>query len=246
VQIAMQAGLAELEANAVGEAERLRAGIDGTAGDAQDVPHAFSGNTPYCHACTLSPESGVHHRDGESLHTTPEPALPETTAGLAEPDASQYALDPGTTGGGPGMSAGDTDLSPDDTSIQTVGSENGGADELADESFSVSPQENPAEAGADNISAQFQATGAARQYMSESGAPSGDGDIAAAAKAYLAKTADVLPDHEAAALISEGAGTRARNLDMLRLEGTHYEDMEAEAGRRGLSLDDYDDDLVVL
>jgi hypothetical protein len=247
VQIAMQAGLAELEANAVGEAERLRAGIDGTAGDAQDVPHAFSGNTPYCHACTLSPESGVHHRDGESLHTTPEPALPETTGDLASPDASQYALDPGATGGGPGMSGGDEDLSPSDTSIQTVGEANfGGSDELADESFSVSPQENTAEAGADNIAEQFQATGAARQYMGEGGPPSGDGDIAAAAKAYLAKTADVLPDHEAAALISEGRGTRARNLDLLRLEGTHYEDMEEEVGKRGLNLDDYDDDLVVL
>jgi hypothetical protein len=118
------------------------------------------------------------------------------------------------------MSGGDEDLSPSDTSIQTVGEANfGGSDELADESFSVSPQENTAEAGADNIAEQFQATGAARQYMGEGGPPSGDGDIAAAAKAYLAKTADVLP---------------------------HYEDMEEEVGKRGLNLDDYDDDLVVL
>jgi hypothetical protein len=248
VQIAVQAGMAELEAN--GEAARRQAGIDGTAGDAQDVPHAFSGNTPYCHTCQLSPDAGVHHRAGthSEYHTTPEPALPETTADLATPDlgaGSQFALDPGTSGGGPGMSSGDEDLSPGDTSIQTMGMENGGADEIADESFSVSPQENGAEAYADNPVSQFQATVAARQYAGGGGAPGGDGELAAAAKEYLAKTADVLPDHEAAALISEGRGSRARNLDLLQLEGTHYEGIDDEMGKRGLNLDDYDDDLVV-
>jgi hypothetical protein len=94
--------------------------------------------------------------------------------------------------------------------------------------------------------AQFQATAAARLYAGEGGAPAGDGDVAAAAREYLAKTADVLPDHEAAALISEGRGTRARNLDMLKLEGTHYEAVDDEVSKRGLSLDDCDDDLVVL
>lgn len=243
VRLALTAGLAELEANAVGEAERLRAGIDGTMGDAQDVPHAFHGNTPYCQACGLNPEAGVHQRDGAQaeLHTTPEPALPEATA-----DASQYALDPAATGGGPGMSTGDEDLSPEDTSIQTMGADSsGGSDSMADESFSVSPQETGAEAYADDPVTQFQATAAGRQYAG-GGQPAGDGDLAAAARAHLAKTADVLPDHEAAALISEGRGTRARNLSMLQLEGTHYEGIDDEVGKRGLSLDDYDDDLVVL
>lgn len=242
VLVAVQAGMAELQAN--GEADRQRAGIDGTMADAQDVPHAFSGNTPYCRTCGMAAEHSAHHRDGAEgeLHTTPEPALPETTADLATPDSSQYALDPGATGGGPGMSGGDESLSPDDTSIQTVGA---GEDGLNDESFSVSPQENAAEAYADDPVSQFQATAAARQYAGGGGAPGGDGDLATAAKEFLAKTADVLPDHEAAALISEGQGRRARNLDLLQLEGTHYEGIDDEMGKRGLSLDDYDDDLVV-
>jgi hypothetical protein len=254
VQIALQAGLAELEAGAVQDAERarLRIGVDGTPGDAQDAPHEFHGNTPYCQVCQLSPDAGVHHRDGASgeLHDRPEPALPEATGGLTMPDVPVAGGDPlagATTGGGPGMSSDDESLSPDDTSIQTVGAENfGGDDEIADEGFSTGPQENYAEAYSDDPVSQFQATAAARQYAGGDGQPTGDGEIAAAARAFLSKTADVLPDHEAAALISEGRGQRARNLDMLQLEGTHYEGIDEEMAHRGLDLDHYDDDLVVL
>lgn len=183
--------------------------------------------------------------EGE-LHDEPEPALPETTAVVNGPDIQVAGADPlaGSTTGGPGMSMHDEDLSPSDTSIQTIGTQNiGGDDSAADLSFSVSPQENGAEAYADDPVTQFQATAAAQGLMN-GGTDHGDGDIAAAAREFLSKTADVLPDAEAAALIAEGKGIRARNLDLLRLEGTHYEDIDDQMDRRGLNLDNYDDDLV--
>jgi hypothetical protein len=95
----------------------------------------------------------------------------------------------------------------------------------------------------DDIVASFHRSAAARGYDAQ-GPVCRDGDIAAAARGYLAKTADVLPKAEADELIREGAGSRARNLDLLRLEGTHYEDEEAEAGKKGVSMDDYDDDVI--
>ena len=54
----------------------------------------------------------------------------------------------------------------------------------------------------------------------------------------------MLPQAEAEELIREGRGQRARNLDLLRLEGTHYEDEDDELARRGVSLDGYDDDVI--
>jgi hypothetical protein len=305
------------------------------------------------------------------LRDHPEPALPLTTA--EEPTA----LDPSATGGGPGMSMHDEDLSPDDTSIQSMGAsglagtcarcggqeneqlgpvrpESNGAhyhgecwaSEVADENCSRLPgasqmaygdtfrsrptryldpprshedlmdhltaehgvtysgDKDPADrflltlhgqfhdgvaadrppegaephqhevpdghmdpvfgtqqAGTGDVDsgdlaisnpaqdndpvAAFQATAAAQQYAGE-GQPQGDGDVAAAAKEFLAKTAEVLPAEEADALIREGRGQRARNLDLLQLEGTHYEDTEDEMQRRGLSLDEHDDDLVLM
>lgn len=167
------------------------------------------------------------------LRGAPEPALPETTAD--EP----YALDPMATGGGPGESVHDTDLTPDDYSIQSMGTQQAGSgeDSSGDLAFSPGQEQDPV--------AAFQSTAAARQYMGE-GAPAGGDDVAAAARGYLEKTADVLPQAEADELIREGRGQRARNLGLLQLEGTHYEDMDKEASERGLSLDHYDDDLVLL
>jgi hypothetical protein len=53
---------------------------------------------------------------------------------------------------------------------------------------------------------------------------------------HLVKEADVLPPHEADELIREGRGTRARNLDLLDLTGTHYVDDPR--------LDDAEDDVI--
>ena len=140
------------------------------------------------------------------------------------------------------MGSGDEYLTPQDSSIQTIGMGEG------TDSDEVTVPAGQPQGDADSVVAAFQRSAAARQYGGGStpagvqGGP-GDGDIARAAQAFL-KTADVLPEHEAAELISEGRGSRARNLALLRLEGTHYEDEDAELARRGLSLDDYDDDVI--
>jgi len=95
--------------------------------------------------------------------------------------------------------------------------------------------------------AAFQRSAVGRRLGSDGpGAAQGpsDTDVAAAARAYLSKTADVLPEAEASALIAEGRGERARNLDLLDLKGTHYAEEIAELERRGLNIDDFEDDIV--
>jgi hypothetical protein len=143
----------------------------------------------------------------------------------------------------PGMGSMDEELSPADPSIQTVGNQQwsgGGAD-----SDEVDVPAGQPQGSMDDIVASFQRSAAARLYGNGSGGQgASSADIAGAARAYLSKTADVLPDAEAAELISEGRGQRARNLALLRLEGTHYEDEDDSLERRGLSLDDYDDDVI--
>lgn len=153
-------------------------------------------------------------------YSADDPADPDGLGAEAElHDEPEPAL-PATTGDEDGPET----LEPDDQSIQTIG---GAQTE-------------------DEIVAAFQRSAGARQLTGE-GAGGGNhsaGDIAAAAREFLSKTADVLPEAEAAALIAEGRGERARNLGLLKLEGTHYEDQDEDLGRRGLSLDDYDDDVV--
>jgi len=152
------------------------------------------------------------------------------------------AQQPSPVGQEPGMGSGDEYLSPGDPSIQTVGNQQwsgGGAD--SDET--AVPAGQP-QGQIDDIVAAFQRSAAARGYAGDSRPAVADGDIAAAARAHLSKTADVLPQAEAEELIREGAGSRARNLDLLRLEGTHYEDADEDLGKRGISLDDYDDDVM--
>lgn len=143
----------------------------------------------------------------------------------------------------PGMGSMDEELSPDDPSIQTVGNQQwsgGGAD-----SDEVDVPAGEPQGSLDDIVASFQRSAAARAYGDRSGGQAAsNSDIAGAARDFLSKTADVLPDAEAAELISEGRGQRARNLSLLRLEGTHYEDEDDSLARRGLSLDDYDDDVI--
>jgi len=208
-----------------GEEQRQDAGIDGTAGDAQDVPHPYGGQPDgSCPACGMN--------DGASVHAA--------YAVQGDPaEGTQLATQE------PGMGSMDDALSPEDPSIQTVGNQQwsgGGTD-----SGEVSVPAGEPQGDLDDIVAAFQRSAAARQFSGGTpGQASGaaGGDIAAAARAYLAKTADVLPEAEAAELIGEGRGTRARNLGLLRLEGTHYEDQDEDLGRRGLSLDDFEDDVI--
>ena len=150
---------------------------------------------------------------------------------------------PSQAGQEPGMGSMDEELSPDNPSIQTIGQQQwSGAGTDSDE---VDVPAGQPHGSLDDIVAAFQRSAAARQFSGGAGRAA-DGDIAGAARAYLSKTADVLPDAEAAALIAEGRGERARNLGLLRLEGTHYEDEDSEMERRGLSLDDFDDDVVMV
>ena len=142
------------------------------------------------------------------------------------------------------MGSMDEPLSPGDQSIQTVGQQQwsgGGAD-----SDEMAAEPGDAQGSMDDIVASFQRSAAARQFAAGgpgTGGQLADGDIAAAAKQFL-KTADVLPDKEAAELIAEGRGQRARNLGLLRLEGTHYEEQDDDLAHRGVSLDDFDDDVI--
>lgn len=79
---------------------------------------------------------------------------------------------------------------------------------------------------------------ASRAWLMQ-GSPAKDtGDIAAAAKAFLAKTAlkDFSPA-EQQQIIEEGVGVQAGNLDRLQLEGTHYQ---------ALASQEDDDDFALL
>ena len=156
------------------------------------------------------------------------------------------AQEPSMVGQQPGMGSMDEPLMPDDQSIQTIGTQQwsgGGAD-----SDEVAVEPGQPQGGIDDIVASFQRSAAARAYTGGGGsggaAAAEPGDIAAAARAYLSKTADVLPQREADELIREGRGQRARNLDLLSLEGTHYADADEELGKKGLSMDDHDDDVI--
>jgi hypothetical protein len=180
------------------------------------------------------------------LHDEPEAALdPEGVTA-----DGGYALDASDTGGGPGMSMHDEDMSPDDTSIQTIGNQQwsgGGADsdEVSVPAGMPSGDEYGGTEGTgqkeDDIIARFQASAAAQSLNAGNATPQ-DNDIAAAARGYLSKTAEVFGDAEAGQLIAEGRGVRARNLDLLDISGTHYEDLADELNKRG--SDDLEDDVV--
>ena len=202
-------------------------------------------------ACRTADITGeIPQLDGAlaELHDEPEPALAEDGLTAEGVSMGDQGIEEGLTGGAqipspvtqnPGPGSLDEYLTPQDSSIQTIGMGEG-----TDSDEVTVPADQP-QGDTDSVVAAFQRSAAARQY-GEGGSPAsglGNGDIAQAARAFL-KTADVLPDHEAAELIAEGRGERARNLGLLRLEGTHYEDEDADLARRGLSLDDYDDDVV--
>ena len=164
------------------------------------------------------------------LKDEPEPALDEeglTASGL-NPDVDL------------GYGSGDEPASPEEASIQTQGNQqwSGGdysSGDLAhpEDQGQQFPAEDP---DLRDIVAAFQRSAAARQYSGDGAIALGSGDIAAAARAHLQKEADVLPADEADELIREGRGTRARNLDLLDLSGTHYTDDP--------QLDEHDDDIA--
>jgi hypothetical protein len=153
------------------------------------------------------------------------------------------AQEPSMVGQQPGMGSMDEPLMPDDQSIQTIGGQQwsgGGAD--SDEG-TVEPGQPQGDIS--DIVASFQRSAAARSYTGGGGGAAAEaGDIAGAARAYLAKTAEALPQAEADELIREGRGQRARNLGLLNLEGTHYADEQDQAGKAGVSMDDYEDDVI--
>lgn len=254
-----------------GEGEGLRqlAGADGTMGDAQDVPHQFTASRLHggCALCGLASGKPPHpaglsdtgagaelsgvvcQRPGASGIVREEfrRKFGGTPMGDLARETSPQAQQPSQVGQEPGAGSMDELLSPDNPSVQTIGQRRttgqqwsgGGAD--SDE-LAVPPGE--AQGSIDDIVASFQRSAAARQFGAGTSSTMEAGDIAGAARQYLSKTADVLPDAEAAELIAEGRGQRARNLGLLRLEGTHYADEEDDLSRRGISLDDYDDDVI--
>jgi hypothetical protein len=179
---------------------------------------------------------------GASVREHFRQTLGGTPMGDLSRETSPQAQQPSPVGQEPGMGSGDDYLSPEDPSIQTVGNQQwsgGGAD--SDET--AVPAGDP-QGGIEDVVASFQRSAAAGSYSGGSAPGHGDGDIAVAARQYLSKTADVLPQAEADELVREGRGQRARNLDLLRLEGTHYEEEDEELGRKGVSLNDYDDDVI--
>lgn len=214
------------------------------------------GSEPRCNACghrVTDPETG--HIPQQTRNMGPSQWIREipsrelakraTPMGDLARETFPQAQQPSPVGQNPGMGSMDELLTSDDQSIQTIGNQQwsgGGSD-----SDEVTVEPGQPEGGIDSIVAQFQRSAAARQFADGGGsgaASPSDGDIAAMARQYLTKTADVLPDKEAAELINEGRGQRARNLGLLRLEGTHYEGEDDDLTRRGISLDDYDDDVI--
>jgi len=165
-----------------------------------------------------------------------------TPMGDLNRETSPQAQQPSPVTQEPGLGSMDDALSPEDPSIQTIGNQQwsgGGAD-----SDEVAVPAGQSQGGIEDIVASFQRSAAAKGYAGGGGPGPADGDIAAAARQHLSRTADVLPKEEADELVREGAGSRARNLDLLRLEGTHYEDEDEDLARKGISLDNYDDDVI--
>lgn len=166
------------------------------------------------------------------LHSEPEPALPVTYGEESERPAE--------------ISHGDLDPVPDNPSTpahlvpdqdSTISLLQGGS---MMPSYHYSSAE-PESVRVASIVQQFQQSEAAQALMTPK--DEGGDDIAAAAKAHLAKTALKEFDfHEQQELINEGNdGRRARNFGDLRIEGTHYELLAAaldteEADSTGLFI----------
>jgi len=172
-----------------------------------------------------------------TLHDEPEGALPETdgvTASLGDvetAEGSSLANSPDNTNG--------EALNPEDQSIQTQGdlsdvnltggSGIGGIEGTDPQEMNDDSTEDiVSRASVNDIVEQFQKSAGAQVLMG--GGKSGDSggfDIAAAANAYLSKTAASFSAAERHALIEESPGTQAGNTDRLDIAGTHYAEIEA-------------------
>lgn len=156
------------------------------------------------------------------LHDEPEGALPSTDGDLDDGDVPNLYQVPDTQPEIPGVDG------------------------------SMTPNSFHASGGVSDIVAKFQATAAASSLMNGAGKgdPNSGGDmsfdIAAAARAHLAGTGTqktALKDFgfaEQQALINEGARdkVRARNLDDLQIDGTHYAHLDAVRGMSELDPED--------
>lgn len=141
------------------------------------------------------------------LHDEPEPALPMTTAD-EDDEGSRYRAQ----------------MSPEISSTEDMGPSDG----------------RTASTGVAGIVERFQATAAAQALATGADPRRGDDqmDIASAAREHLAKSGGIqrtaLKDFSATerhALITEGQGQTARNFPDLKIEGTHYEAIEAALSR---------------
>lgn len=156
------------------------------------------------------------------LHPEPEAALPvaygDENATMRPAEMNQSDLDP--IPDNPSQAA---ELVPDsDANIHLL---DGGSS--LPNSYHASAEQVPEGDRVAAIVAAFQKSAVGQSLMAEP--EGGDNDIAAAAKAHLAKEAAKQFDFaEQQELISEGNdGRKARNLGSLKLKGTHYELLEA-------------------
>jgi 8-oxo-dGTP pyrophosphatase MutT (NUDIX family) len=153
------------------------------------------------------------------LHSEPEPALPTT---YGDEDATMRPME---------ATPADLDPIPDNPPAQVAPDQDAnihlldGGSSLPN-SYHASAEQPESQDVADVIAA-FQRTAAGQELAA--GASKADDDIAAAAKAHLAKEAAAKFDFaEQQELINEGNdGRKARNLGDLKIEGTHYELLEA-------------------
>lgn len=107
-------------------------------------------------------------------------------------------------------------------------STDGDALDLADDE-SLTPPRAGSLVGVEGLLAAFQSTAGYLAPGGSSGAAQGGSDIAQAAREHLAKTA--LKDYspaEQAAIIEEGKGVRAANLDRLDIGDTHYAVLDSD------------------
>jgi 8-oxo-dGTP pyrophosphatase MutT (NUDIX family) len=153
------------------------------------------------------------------LHDEPEPALPTT---YGDEDATMRPAE---------MTQDDLDPIPDNPPAQMVPDQDAnihlldGGSSLPNSYHASAVPESQEVA---DVIAAFQRTAAGQELLTAA-ASKPDDDIAAAAKAHLAKEAAAKFDFaEQQELINEGNdGRKARNLGDLKIEGTHYELLEA-------------------
>lgn len=181
--------------------------------------------------------TGTEYGPQATLHEEPEGALPSTDGEEHEASLGDVNL---TGGGGIGST-----MRPEDKYTASLGDVDivEGTDIASADGDELSP-ENPSiqtMGGVHDIVAEFQRSASAQSLMASGGRKSNDNmDLAAAAEAYLVKTAKTteFTRAEQEELINESPGTQASNTDRLDLEGTHYAELER------MAADDEGDDAL--